>query len=92
MDYEDGMPIDELRSYLDEAQRVGLAEEKRQVQAMSVAIASCFKSDVMSKYMAAVDKAIDAPRQDDARRENAVDHSIKELQKLGTLFRQQRAR
>ena len=94
MDYEDGMPIGELRSYLDEAQRVGLAEEKRQVQAMAVAIASCFKGDIMAKYSAAVDKAIEAPAQDDVRRENAVEHSLKELQKLGGLFgkQQQRAR
>lgn len=80
------MTVEEIRYYMGEAQLVGLAREKREVQAMAIAMSSLFKGDVLEKYFAAIDKVINEPIVDNTKRENGVARSLRELNKLSNLL------
>lgn len=81
--------------------RLSLVAEKRQVNAMSVALTSLFKNEVLDEYLKTTDEALKetdwrkvvsqvkrngTPKQKRGHDQSAVDRTMKELSKLNVLL------
>ena len=103
IDIDDGLPLSSLLTLNAEAGRLSLVAEKRQVNAMTVALTSLFDTKVFEAYNQKTDETLRAtdwratvmaPRRGGnggaaapADRQQAVQHTMRELSKLNQLLR-----
>ena len=85
LDYENGMPFEELAIFQRAAQRISLARTSQAVNGMVVAIGSMFDKKVLKEFTAGMTKALAAlgptPRPAEDRAERTA-RTIRELGKL----------
>ena len=102
-DYEDGATLAQILTFNVEVGRLSLIREKREINAMTVALASLFDQKVLSEYNAKTDSLIaqfdpfdstpqsaemgSAPAAPPPKNRNAVIHTVNELNKLNVLLR-----
>jgi hypothetical protein len=82
LDYDNGMPFEELQELHRHAQRGAIVRRKSSVEDQTTALAALFDKKALSSFRQAVNTALRELKGKDESREEQMDHTWRELRKL----------